>query len=169
MLYTHSCMRTQACRRELECYSAPNSSSILKMAAISSIALHGMDFTPDSWMLSYPDNGVLTELVYVASMYCISGAPDVVHTAYLKVFRFSLKKLGAAIDANLIRIQTAAFQKMLDEAPTQACHCFTPTRCPLRGRWVWTLKVFKEYVKPGACRVIHLSNMSATTMTFVFR
>ena len=128
-----------------------------------------MIFTPDSWMLSYSsDNFGSTELIYVASMCFISGA-QVVGTAYLKVFRFSLKALCATIDSNLIRIQTAVFQKALDEAPPDARHSFTPSRCPLRGRWNWTHKVFTEYIQPGACRTIHLSNLSATEMNFVFR
>ena len=127
-----------------------------------------MTFSPDSWML-YEAYSKPAELIYVETMYHLSGA-QVMGTSYLKVFRFSLKQLGAAIDMNMIRIQYAAFQKLLDEVPPAACNSsFKPPRCPIRGRWIWTLKVFTDYVKPGACRTIHFSSTSLTEMVFVFR
>ena len=164
-----TCAHAQACNMELQSMgSAATSSVMLEAASISSIRHHGMTFSPDSWMLYYASNETPTELVYVDAMFHVSGA-QVTGTSYLKVFRFPLTQLGAAIEANTIRIQCAAFQNVLDAAPPSACDSFMPSGCLIRGRWVWTLKVFTDNIQPGVCRTIHFSRSSITEMIFTFR
>ena len=133
-----------------------------------------MTFKPDSWALCSSEDG--DELVYISAVtqVCLANSRGASPAQYLQVFSFPLDILEASVDANTVVVDIATFQRVLydDSAQhQQLCSDFTPSRCPLRGRWLWTAKVFDQWFHQVAVRAVHLSNISGSTeqLVFVFR
>ena len=143
---------------------------VVEAARISAIEYAGMTFQPDSWAIIC-NEGSGDELVYLGSMLQVSPPDSSTHIEYVQVFRFSFKQLKCTKEANRLRVSMARFQAVLDAAPSHVDRSFTPVACyTLRGRWIWTAKVFSDWVRSGSgCRSIHHSSVSETELLFTFR
>lgn len=160
-------LATQVCyhyARSCEC------STDLEVARVSSIHHAGQVFKPDSWAVYTQSDSGSRELVYISSMLQVKQAHSMggCTSHHVQVFRFSFNQLGITKEANRLLINAKHFQSLLDAAPLSVKTEFAATRCTLRGRWVWTPKVFEDWARPGACRAIHLCNTTTTENQLVF-
>lgn len=167
---------TQACRLHINHHHHDALEPCeLEVARISSINCSGMVFQPDSWIISIDDNQQ-QEIIYVDAMFQTNhnSCSGCLTAHYLQAYRFSFEELKAITESNRIRISAEHFQKLLDAAPAAHTHgtldgTFSPSRCSLRGRWAWTPEVYQQWAQRGLVRSIHLANVSADELIFIFR
>ena len=167
----HAVAVAQACLKSIESCGCKQ----LEIARVSTIHSAGMTFKPDCWVV-YTDIAGSCELVYLSSILQIKQASiDGTMAHHVKIFRFSFKQLGVVREANRLLVDAARFQSLLDTPQssswTAAASDFAASRCPLRGRWIWTPTVFEQWACSGLCRAVHLCNISTTLnqLVFVFR
>ena len=143
----------------------------LEVARVSWIRHAGMTFRPDSWAV-YIMDGVDRELVYLSSILQVRQTSELADATshYVQVFRFSFQQLRVRVEANRLLVDAVRFQNLLNIAPAAVTGTFSPSRCSLQGRWIWTPKQFESWAQVGKCRSVHMSNTSSESqLIFVFR
>lgn len=140
------------------------------------LSIAGNNFEADGWAVLKINSECAMELCYIKRLVqCRAGLDD---TIYLEVCRFTFEQLKIRSSSNEFHVDQCVLQAVLDRgahleqlgsvAPAFLTDLY-PSRCRVRGRWLWNLANFEAWNNSEIFRSVQLVGTIRGNLRFIYR